>query len=247
MTTAAGSLGYAAPEVLTGKGHGKPVDLWSIGIITFVLLCGYTPFRSDDQAELVRETTRGRLEFHERYWKNVSREAKEFISTLVQVDPTKRPTADEALKHPWLSLTETAADSEHHDLSTHVKQNYAATRKWRSAVRTIQATRRMQSQSNASSSANSSLAPSPTKQSAASAAAAEATTTDDEEGSFLTADEGESHGSHPHGLKRQGQEGGAMGERIDVKEGEQRGVAGAAEGDRGGIAGLVDKVKGAHI
>lgn len=72
LHAAAGSIGYAAPEVLTNAGHGKPVDLWSLGIITFVLLCGYSPFRSDDANELMEETVRGRIEFHERYWKSAS-------------------------------------------------------------------------------------------------------------------------------------------------------------------------------
>lgn len=104
---AAGSIGYAAPEILTNVGHGKPVDLWcvvasffsflsaatslrscslfphlffqtcrSLGIITYVLLCGYSPFRSDDPNELMNETIRGRIEFHERYWKKPSQECK---------------------------------------------------------------------------------------------------------------------------------------------------------------------------
>jgi calcium/calmodulin-dependent protein kinase I len=91
-------------------------------IITYVLLCGYTPFRSDDPKELVRETARGRLEFHDRYWKDVSEEgklwalvlelanlvsdllfpnlAKDFIRELVVIDPSKRLTAEQALHHP---------------------------------------------------------------------------------------------------------------------------------------------------
>lgn len=69
-------------------------------IITYVLLCGYSPFRSDDMKELIRETTAAKLEFHERYWKNISKEAKDFILSLVVADPAKRLTADEALQHP---------------------------------------------------------------------------------------------------------------------------------------------------
>lgn len=75
----AGSFGYVAPEVLNNQGHSKAVDLWSTGIITYVLLCGYSPFRSTDAKELIAETTAGRIEFHERFWKNVSGEAKAFI------------------------------------------------------------------------------------------------------------------------------------------------------------------------
>lgn len=89
----AGSFGYVAPEVLNKSGHGKAVDMWSTGyvhlanhiirchqyfclcsIITYVLLSGYSPFRSDDVKELIRETTAAKIEFHERYWKNISQE-----------------------------------------------------------------------------------------------------------------------------------------------------------------------------
>lgn len=130
----AGSFGYVAPEVLNRKGHGKPVDIWSIGyvllqffadsdtycpfsVITYVLLCGYAPFRSEDPKELVRETMAARIQFHDRYWKNVSQEgavsscaaihplirqfenplAKHFIKLLLSPDPSKRPTATGAL------------------------------------------------------------------------------------------------------------------------------------------------------
>ncbi|TFY74540.1 hypothetical protein EWM64_g9471, partial [Hericium alpestre] len=72
LTSLAGSFGYVAPEVLNKQGHGKPVDLWATGIITYVLLCGYSPFRSDDVKQLIRETTEAKIEFHERFWKNVS-------------------------------------------------------------------------------------------------------------------------------------------------------------------------------
>lgn len=90
-----------------------------LSIITYVLLCGYSPFRSDDTNELIRETTAARVEFHERYWSNISSEgtwftwislpngslfashhvAKDFIRALLDPAPDKRPTAEEALKH----------------------------------------------------------------------------------------------------------------------------------------------------
>lgn len=68
-------------------------------IITYVMLCGYSPFRSDDMKELIRETTEAKIEFHERYWSNVSDVAKDFVKTLLNPDPLRRPTAEEALKH----------------------------------------------------------------------------------------------------------------------------------------------------
>jgi serine/threonine protein kinase len=69
-------------------------------IITYVLLCGYSPFRSEDTKDLIRETTEAKIEFHDRYWKNVSEQAKGFIRSLLKPDPAGRPTAEEASKHP---------------------------------------------------------------------------------------------------------------------------------------------------
>lgn len=94
LTTMAGSFGYAAPEVMLKKGHGKPVDMWSLGVITYTLLCGYSPFRSENLADLIEECKNGRVIFHERYWKDVSKDAKEFITQLLQPEPSNRPTSD---------------------------------------------------------------------------------------------------------------------------------------------------------
>ena len=73
-------------------------------IITYVMLCGYTPFRSEDPGELYREISACKLTFHERYWKHVSEVAKAFIARLVVADPGERASAEEALGHAWLGL-----------------------------------------------------------------------------------------------------------------------------------------------
>lgn len=93
LTTMAGSFGYAAPEVMLKKGHGKAVDMWSLGVITYTLLCGYSPFRSESLADLIDECSNGRVVFHERYWKEVSKDAKRFIGELLQPNPKNRPTS----------------------------------------------------------------------------------------------------------------------------------------------------------
>ncbi|KAF4552567.1 Calcium/calmodulin-dependent protein kinase cmkA-like protein [Elsinoe fawcettii] len=103
LKTMAGSFGYAAPEIMLKQGHGKPVDMWSMGVITYTLLCGYSPFRSENLPDLIDETKHGRVIFHERYWKDVSKEAKEFIMTLLQAESGSRATASQALKHPWIA------------------------------------------------------------------------------------------------------------------------------------------------
>jgi calcium/calmodulin-dependent protein kinase I len=84
LKTMAGSFGYAAPEVMLKRGHSKPVDIWSLGVITYTLLCGYSPFRSESLPDLIEETKHGRVVFHDRYWKDVSQEAKSFILSLLQ-------------------------------------------------------------------------------------------------------------------------------------------------------------------
>ncbi|KAK1241670.1 hypothetical protein MKX07_007493 [Trichoderma sp. CBMAI-0711] len=103
LKTMAGSFGYAAPEVMAKQGHGKPVDMWSMGVITYTLLCGYSPFRSENLQDLLEECTRGNVVFHERYWKDVSSDAKDFINCLLVPEPSKRWTSEQALGHIWLS------------------------------------------------------------------------------------------------------------------------------------------------
>ncbi|KAL7911231.1 Calcium/calmodulin-dependent protein kinase [Trichoderma velutinum] len=109
LKTMAGSFGYAAPEVMAKQGHGKPVDMWSMGVITYTLLCGYSPFRSENLQDLLEECTRGNVIFHERYWKDVSSDAKDFINCLLVPEPNKRWTSEQALGHIWLS-GQTASD-----------------------------------------------------------------------------------------------------------------------------------------
>ena len=102
LTTMAGSFGYAAPEVMLKKGHGKPVDMWSLGVITYTLLCGYSPFRSENLQDLIEECTNAKVIFHERYWKDVSDDAKNFIGQLLQPQPEERSTSQ--VSHIHLSM-----------------------------------------------------------------------------------------------------------------------------------------------
>ncbi|KAK3942696.1 putative calcium calmodulin-dependent protein kinase [Diplogelasinospora grovesii] len=117
LTTMAGSFGYAAPEVMLKKGHGKPVDMWSLGVITYTLLCGYSPFRSENLQDLIDECSNAAVVFHERYWKDVSDDAKDFIMKLLQAKPEDRATSKQALSHRWLK-GETATD---HNLLPEIK------------------------------------------------------------------------------------------------------------------------------
>ncbi|OAG39386.1 calcium/calmodulin-dependent protein kinase [Fonsecaea monophora] len=138
LTSMAGSFGYAAPEVMLKQGHGKAVDMWSMGVITYTLLCGYSPFRSENLADLVDECKSGRIIFHERYWKDVSKDAKEFILTLLQPEPKRRATSKEALKHIWLT-GETASD---HDLLPEIR-SYLAKMKLKRGIELVKLANRI--------------------------------------------------------------------------------------------------------
>ena len=94
LTTMAGSLGYAAPEIMEKKGHGKPVDIWSLGVITYTLCCGYSPFRSERTEDMIEEIRSRGIIFHDKYWRDVSKDAKEFIRLLLQTNPADRPTCE---------------------------------------------------------------------------------------------------------------------------------------------------------
>lgn len=124
LTTMAGSFGYAAPEVMLKKGHGKPVDMWSMGVITYTLLCGYSPFRSENLQDLIDECSNAQVVFHERYWKDVSDDAKDFIMCLLRPNPDDRWSSIQAMKHPWLS-GENATD---HNLLPEIKAFMAKAR-----------------------------------------------------------------------------------------------------------------------
>ncbi len=98
-----GTLSFVAPEVLQGKPYDKSVDLWSIGIITFLLLCGYLPF--DDkhsEREIARQTIQDPVPYESKIWNKLSPEAKTFVDGLLQKKPEKRYTIKEVLEHPWI-------------------------------------------------------------------------------------------------------------------------------------------------
>ncbi|KAF7313842.1 Protein kinase domain-containing protein [Mycena chlorophos] len=142
LMSLAGSPGYVAPEVLKKEGHGKAVDIWGTGIITYVLLCGYTPFRAEKPEDLMQETISAKIEFHNKYWKNVSEEAKAFVKRLLQSNPPDRPSAADALSDPWLTTHEPSTE---HDLGAGLRENFDARARWRSAIAGARALSRLNS------------------------------------------------------------------------------------------------------
>lgn len=139
LKTMAGSFGYAAPEVMRKEGHGKPVDMWSMGVITYTLLCGYSPFRSETLQDLIRECTDATVVFHERYWKDVSDDAKDFILRLINPSPDERWTSEQALNHIWLS----GKNATDHNLVPEIRASRARSR-LRRAFAKIRLARRIQ-------------------------------------------------------------------------------------------------------
>jgi len=103
MQTPCGTPGYIAPEVLVMKGYDKQCDVWSLGVIVYILLCGFPPFYADNDAQLFEKIKRGEYEFLRPYWDPISDSAKDFIRQMLRVDPKQRITCDQALAHPWLA------------------------------------------------------------------------------------------------------------------------------------------------
>ena len=105
LDTPCGSPSYVAPEVLKGRAYGEQVDCWSLGVVTFVLLCGYGPFQDRHPKNQYSKIQQGLYYFDSPYWDNVSNAAKDFIRRLLVVDPSQRMTAAEMLEHEWVTKT----------------------------------------------------------------------------------------------------------------------------------------------
>ncbi|KAF9580360.1 hypothetical protein BGW38_003031 [Lunasporangiospora selenospora] len=116
LTTTCGTPGYMAPEVFKKSGHGKPVDMWAIGVITYFLLCGYTPFDHENAIDELNAVLKAEYSFEpEDHWVGISDTAKSFIRALLTVDPNSRMTATEALQHPWLCPPRTWSSQPHQE------------------------------------------------------------------------------------------------------------------------------------
>ncbi|KAJ2358933.1 Calmodulin-dependent protein kinase cmk2, partial [Coemansia sp. RSA 2610] len=147
LNTMCGSFGYAAPEILLRQGHGKPVDIWSMGVVTFSSLCGYSPFwQYTEPRPLMLAMQSDNVEFDERFWWGISEHAKDFIRRCLRASPHERMTAEQALQHPWLSGEYGAT----RDLLPDVIQNFNARATLRRAVLKIQAVNRMRKLSQSS-------------------------------------------------------------------------------------------------
>lgn len=143
MATACGTPGYVAPEVLAQKPYGKAVDVWSIGVISYILLCGYPPFYDENDANLFAQILKGEFEFDSPYWDEISDSAKDFIKSLMCVNVEKRFTCKKALAHPWISGNAASNKNIHGTVSEQLKKNFAKSR-WKQAYHAATVIRQMQ-------------------------------------------------------------------------------------------------------
>ncbi|XP_044741625.1 calcium/calmodulin-dependent protein kinase type 1 isoform X3 [Chrysoperla carnea] len=151
MATACGTPGYVAPEVLAQKPYGKAVDVWSIGVISYILLCGYPPFYDENDANLFAQILKGEFEFDSPYWDEISDSAKDFIQKLMCVNVEKRFTCRQALQHPWICGNAASDKNIHGTVSEQLKKNFAKSR-WKQAYHAATVIRQMQRMALSSSS-----------------------------------------------------------------------------------------------
>ncbi|CDK25939.1 unnamed protein product [Kuraishia capsulata CBS 1993] len=113
--TPCGTVGYTAPEIVKDEYYSKSVDVWAIGCVLYTLLCGFPPFYDTDPRNLAEKVSKGEYCFLSPWWDEISKEAKDLVSNLLTLDPSKRYTLDEILQHPWIlqnsQITEPAFDA----------------------------------------------------------------------------------------------------------------------------------------
>ncbi|KAF7220228.1 calcium/calmodulin-dependent protein kinase type II subunit gamma isoform X24 [Nothobranchius furzeri] len=132
----AGTPGYLSPEVLRKDPYGKPVDIWACGVILYILLVGYPPFWDEDQHKLYQQIKAGAYDFPSPEWDTVTPEAKNLINQMLTINPAKRITADQALKHPWVCQRSTVASVVHRQETVECLRKFNARRKLKGAILT---------------------------------------------------------------------------------------------------------------
>ncbi|XP_049860594.1 calcium/calmodulin-dependent protein kinase type II alpha chain isoform X7 [Schistocerca gregaria] len=144
----AGTPGYLSPEVLKKEPYGKPVDIWACGVILYILLVGYPPFWDEDQHRLYAQIKAGAYDYPSPEWDTVTPEAKNLINQMLTVNPSKRITASEALRHPWICQRERVASVVHRQETVDCLKKFNARRKLKGAIlTTMLATRNFSSRS----------------------------------------------------------------------------------------------------
>ncbi|KAM4536706.1 calcium/calmodulin-dependent protein kinase type II delta 1 chain isoform 2-T2 [Odontesthes bonariensis] len=132
----AGTPGYLSPEVLRKDPYGKPVDMWACGVILYILLVGYPPFWDEDQHRLYQQIKAGAYDFPSPEWDTVTPEAKDLINKMLTINPAKRVTATDVLKHPWICQRSTVASMMHRQETVECLKKFNARRKLKGAILT---------------------------------------------------------------------------------------------------------------
>ncbi|XP_057258023.1 serine/threonine-protein kinase DCLK2 isoform X2 [Pezoporus wallicus] len=126
LFTVCGTPTYVAPEIIAETGYGLKVDIWAAGVITYILLCGFPPFRSENnlQEDLFDQILVGKLEFPSPYWDNITDSAKELISLMLHVNAEARYTAAQILSHPWVSDDASQENNMQAEVTGKLKQHF---------------------------------------------------------------------------------------------------------------------------
>merc|ERR1711871_1140949 len=101
--TLCGTPGYVAPEVLNRKQYDEKIDVWSLGVIAYIVLCGFPPFPLDMAANSVAKVKSASFSYPMPHWDGISEDAKDFINKMIVVDVGKRMCMEDVLAHPWLA------------------------------------------------------------------------------------------------------------------------------------------------
>ncbi|XP_051894785.1 myosin light chain kinase, smooth muscle-like isoform X2 [Pristis pectinata] len=135
-----GTPEFVAPEVINYDPVGFPTDTWSIGVICYILLSGLSPFQGDSDTETLSNVTAVSWEFDEDAFAEISENAKNFITCLLQKDMRKRLTCEDCMNHPWLQSTEKGSAKM---LSKDRMKRFLARQKWRKAGKALLALKRL--------------------------------------------------------------------------------------------------------
>ncbi|XP_071499533.1 uncharacterized protein [Diadema antillarum] len=138
-----GTPEFVAPEVVSFEPIAHPTDMWSVGVICYILLSGLSPFMGDNDNDTLNNVTMGDWDFDDEVFDNISCQAKDFISSLLIKDMSKRMTVDECFRHPWLSEISTRTRACENKLSTERHKKFLARRRWQKTANAVRAIGRM--------------------------------------------------------------------------------------------------------
>jgi len=139
MKTTCGTPEYIAPEILARKPYTSQIDMWAVGVITYILLSGTMPFDDENRTRLYRSILKAKYSYSGEHWKDVSALGKDFIERLLVLEPVDRPNASQAIKHPW--LTTAAASSSNKNLHRTISKNLLERQSTRNSVKSAKSTK----------------------------------------------------------------------------------------------------------